>query len=1215
MGGDCGDRICPFGRAFMDAPKGDLDGSEHISAMSETIVVGSDMYHAGAQEEFPLMQDSMGNQLTQTGHDYAECSNVGLCDRTTGQCHCFPGFSGSSCSRTQCSRDDRGDCSGHGKCEHVGKVAADDYSTVYELWDKETLYGCVCDPGYSGIHCNERRCPIGVDPRYYLESQRTVPVTVVTFSVYDTFCHETLRLEAYPFLRRLSDVERSNDASASYDEFSYKDEYVRRGILSLADAGEEHSRTAFAERRRRRLLAIPDGTTVTYEGTYGSSGIPDGTGTGVKVATLAADPNDDATGFTLGGADAASFSVENTNELTTAATLTYAATGGSVTIELTATNVDGDQATATSITITVIQPAPTILPIPAPTILPIPAPTILPIPAPTILPIPAPTRLPTGSPSSLPTLEPTALPTPQPTGLPTPEPTTLPTLDPTGMPTLDPTGLPSLDPTGLPTPEPTGLPTLEPTLEPTALPTLEPTGLPTLEPTTLPTLDPTGMPTLEPTGLPSPEPTGLPTLEPTSSPTLDPTGMPTLDPTGMPTLDPTGLPSLAPTGLPTLEPTSSPTLDPTGMPTLDPTGMPTLDPTGLPSLEPTGLPTPEPTGLPTLEPTLEPTALPTPEPTSVPTAEPTTLPTLVPTPLPTLLPTPLPSSEPSLAPSRLPTLEPTPSPSPLPTIAFFHTDSTLTGTFALKFYDAFGEDYVTKPINLEDYTNSHLNNVDIDEVDSCTDIVNALEALPNTVIEPGSVVCEEQAYGIGYAAECGISYSLTFTGNPGYLKDVELDYYLDGNSRATIMNHFGEPGVNVSSQVYTQHNVRSTDHWERECEGVTVYSKFLEDSYLGVNKWGYLDLDSSIEWARLARCLGDSDGIYLNNVEVYDWDYGSVVVDKSALSSGGIRSTAGANVDRERMSGNPHIVRLVPKNRKDIYERSRMAVRATNSCRSLRSFLLLLSRFIGFPFQQVIWVSQLFRGNEFGASHKQPQIWMGNPPEDETSEFIPYVTDGVAEVVFYDADGDQVLDVMSDYEPRVTARFSRGSNLIYTSYDTACETASRFIQPCLDKGDLLFLFDLNWGRSARSNATDGNGADYFGTGGYHKWKNDPGKTKNPYHYNNYALNTGQMYTVKKVYQEKPTAYSHDLEDRYRVILDKNLNWGDENTTAAYDPDGDGISNEGFVQMIKFSPATTGNYEFARECSGRGKCDLGDGSCVCDGGFFGVACDVYDAVSF
>ena len=220
----------------------------------------------------------------------------------------------------------------------------------------------------------------------------------------------------------------------------------------------------------------------------------------------------------------------------------------------------------------------------------------------------------------------------------------------------------------------------------------------------------------------------------------------------------------------------------------------------------------------------------------------------------------------------------------------------------------------------------------------------------------------------------------------------------------------------------------------------------------------------------------------------------------------------------------------------------------------------------------------------------------------------------MAEVVYYDADGDEVLDVMSDYEPRVTARFSRGSNLIYTSYDTSCETAQRFIQPCLDKGDMLFLFDLNWGRTAFSNDTDGtSGTHYFGTGGYHKWKSDSGKSKNPYHYNNYALNTGQLYTVKKVYREKPTASSHKLEDRYRIIVDKNLNWGDENTTAAYDPDGDGIFNEGYVQMLKFSPATSGNYEYVRECSGRGKCDEHSGSCSCYGGFTGLSCDAYDSI--
>ena len=182
MGSDCGDRVCPFGKSFMDSPKGDLDGSQHISSASSTVLVGSDIYHAGTQEEFPSMKDSIGTQLQQTGHEYAECSNVGICDRATGECKCFQGFAGSACSRTVCPND----CSGHGKCENVGKAANDDHKTVYELWDREVLHGCVCDPGYSGTDCSSRTCPIGVDPRYYLESERTVPVTVVTFSVFDT---------------------------------------------------------------------------------------------------------------------------------------------------------------------------------------------------------------------------------------------------------------------------------------------------------------------------------------------------------------------------------------------------------------------------------------------------------------------------------------------------------------------------------------------------------------------------------------------------------------------------------------------------------------------------------------------------------------------------------------------------------------------------------------------------------------------------------------------------------------------------------------------------------------------------------------------------------------------------------------------------------------------------------------------------------------------
>ena len=46
------------------------------------------------------------------------------------------------------------------------------------------------------------------------------------------------------------------------------------------------------------------------------------------------------------------------------------------------------------------------------------------------------------------------------------------------------------------------------------------------------------------------------------------------------------------------------------------------------------------------------------------------------------------------------------------------------------------------------------------------------------------------------------------------------------------------------------------------------------------------------------------------------------------------------------------------------------------------------------------------------------------------------------------------------------------------------------------------------------------------------------------------------------------------------------------------PDGDGTSNTGYVQIIKFTPATTGTFTYVSQCSNRGLCNGDDALCEC-----------------
>merc|ERR1712224_329533 len=51
------------------------------------------------------MGDGANEDLVCAHQTEQECSDQGLCDRATGLCSCFPGYTGSSCQRTACPDD------------------------------------------------------------------------------------------------------------------------------------------------------------------------------------------------------------------------------------------------------------------------------------------------------------------------------------------------------------------------------------------------------------------------------------------------------------------------------------------------------------------------------------------------------------------------------------------------------------------------------------------------------------------------------------------------------------------------------------------------------------------------------------------------------------------------------------------------------------------------------------------------------------------------------------------------------------------------------------------------------------------------------------------------------------------------------------------------------------------------------------------------------
>lgn len=211
-------------------------------------------------------------------------------------------------------------------------------------------------------------------------------------------------------------------------------------------------------------------------------------------------------------------------------------------------------------------------------------------------------------------------------------------------------------------------------------------------------------------------------------------------------------------------------------------------------------------------------------------------------------------------------------------------------------------------------------------------------------------------------------------------------------------------------------------------------------------------------------------------------------------------------------------------------------------------------------------------------------------------EYTVFTTEGVATVV---TNATTTLSGSTQLNPwtvaqalPVTAYFTKGETVIYTSRDASCYHSNLYT--CLEKGDLVFLFDANW-------PTVVNFDNDFG-------KSTSGKTA--------AENSGNLYKVVKISVEDPTSTTFFTEDRYRIVVDKVINWDGSKLVRKGDL---GLTPEdqmiGHQWIIKFVPdETTGIYEYVQQCSGRGLCDTETGLCECFSGYTNDNCDLQSSLA-
>lgn len=511
--------------------------------------------------------------------------------------------------------------------------------------------------------------------------------------------------------------------------------------------------------------------------------------------------------------------------------------------------------------------------------------------------------------------------------------------------------------------------------------------------------------------------------------------------------------------------------------------------------------------------------------------------------------------------------------------------TVVSGTYSITFFDVFGEDWETVPISANAY---------------CDEVVLALEGIPNNVIPLNSVLClddrKQEVVSDRFrlnSADYDIwrSFILAFPQNPGKLKPLRVNFYLDG-PRPTLTTE--EEEYSLRSLVYADgFSGEFIDYVPDLCEGVQVTLGF------DFSKGYFLDDLDFRELAKIKRCLGDSDGNTnqdsYERSEVYNWDYGSYT--------------------------HPHLIKLVDANRnvEVLLCNSTNSYNPTTDQRGSCQWAEPAGFYLPLRFDKADDTFYVFGSN--GLTDFMSLAFSNGAFPDAAGEFTSvqendarfnvFTTKGfLTSVNGFKDDTDIAANSAhhpnSMYQRPLTSDDTShihwhgpetvnntaedgeidGPNVGQQKYRIDCETFNSDQYPtfantsragqCLQKGDLVMFFDVD----GTMNPNTANTA----------------ATASPLFHN--------IYTVEKIFydRDKSDPKTTEWTSQGSIVLDKNPNF---------------YYSHGFKDLMawKFEfPFQQNGYEYVSECSGRGLCNHGSGVCECFTGHTSDDCSVQNTLA-